>query len=186
MKLKALVGVLAVAGLAMPGIASATNGYFSHGYGMKAKGMAGAATAMAVDSFGGANNPASMVFAGDRLDVGVDWFRPIRSAERTGALALPHEWIFKRTAAAMTLLVPEFGFNMMMGDKMSFGVTVYGNGGMNTDYEGGQIAAGNWHVTTLLYCAGNPAGGTSDQRALRYWQVGRGSDATGDCADLCL
>ena len=84
MKLKALVGVLAVAGLAMPGIASATNGMFSHGYGMKAKGMGGAATAMAEDAFGGANNPASMVFVGDRMDVGVDWFKPTRSAERTG------------------------------------------------------------------------------------------------------
>jgi long-chain fatty acid transport protein len=28
-----------------PAAALATNGYFSHGYGMKAKGMAGAATA---------------------------------------------------------------------------------------------------------------------------------------------
>ena len=33
---------MALAGLA--GSAFATNGYFSHGYGMKAKGMAGAAT----------------------------------------------------------------------------------------------------------------------------------------------
>ncbi len=136
MKLKALVGVLAVAGLAMPGIASATNGYFSHGYGMKAKGMAGAATAMAEDAFGGANNPASMVFAGDRLDVGVDWFRPIRSAERTGSATGID---FTSNSGSNDFVVPEFGFNMMMGDKMSFGVTVYGNGGMNTDYPGGEI-----------------------------------------------
>ena len=35
MKLKKLAGILAIAGLAVPGIASATNGYFAHGYGMK-------------------------------------------------------------------------------------------------------------------------------------------------------
>lgn len=155
MKLKALVGVLAVAGLAMPGIASATNGYFSHGYGMKAKGMAGAATAMAVDSFGGANNPASMVFVGDRLDVGVDWFRPIRSAERTGSagFGLPGGSVdASANSGSNDFAVPEFGYNMMMGDKMSFGVTVYGNGGMNTDYTGGEIPAGK--------CP--PAGATSN------------------------
>jgi long-chain fatty acid transport protein len=39
--------------------------------------------------------------------------------------------------------VPEFGYNKMLGWDMSAGVTVYGNGGMNTDFPGGQIAAAN-------------------------------------------
>jgi long-chain fatty acid transport protein len=56
--------------------ALATNGYFPHGYGLKAKGMGGAATALAQDSLGGATNPASMVWAGTRLDVGIDVFMP--------------------------------------------------------------------------------------------------------------
>lgn len=44
--------------LAMPAIPTlATNGYFAHGYGLKAKGMGGAATALSQDSFGGAKNP---------------------------------------------------------------------------------------------------------------------------------
>ncbi|MBU1689431.1 MAG: outer membrane protein transport protein [Gammaproteobacteria bacterium] len=142
MKLKALVGVLAVAGLAMPGISSATNGYFSHGYGMTAKGMGGAATAMSKDTFGGANNPASMVFVGDRMDVGVDWFRPIRSAERAGGTAFGGSMNGTHDSGSEDFAVPEFGFNMMMGDKMSFGVTVYGNGGMNSDYEGLKFGGG--------------------------------------------
>ncbi|MDD5330532.1 MAG: outer membrane protein transport protein [Sulfuricella sp.] len=130
MKLKALVGVLAVAGLAMPGLASATNGYFSHGYGIKAKGMGGAATATASDTMGGANNPASMVWVGDRMDVGVDWFSPERAASRTGSGVN-----FASDSESTNFFVPEFGYNMMLGDKMSLGVTVYGNGGMNTDYQ---------------------------------------------------
>lgn len=140
MKLKTLVGVLAVAGLAMPGIASATNGYFSHGYGMTAKGMGGAATAMSKDTFGGANNPASMVWVGDRMDLGVDWFRPIRSTSRTGAG--DPTMIGSVDSDSNDFLIPEFGYNMMMGDKMSLGITVYGNGGMNTDYKGGQLPFG--------------------------------------------
>lgn len=137
MKLKTLVGTLVVAGLMVPGMALATNGYFSHGYGMTAKGMGGASTAMAKDTFGGANNPASMVFVGDRLDVGVDWFRPIRGAERTGSATGIN---FTSDSGSNDFAVPEFGYNMMMGSKMSLGVTVYGNGGMNTDYAGGEIA----------------------------------------------
>ena len=133
MKLKALVGVLAVAGLAMPGIASATNGYFSHGYGMKAKGMGGAAAATASDTMGGANNPASMVWVGDRMDVGIDWFSPKREASRTGSFGPD----FNEKSGSNSFLVPEFGYNMMLGGNMSLGVTVYGNGGMNTDYNSG-------------------------------------------------
>jgi long-chain fatty acid transport protein len=130
MKLKALVGVLAVAGLAMPGITSATNGYFSHGYGMTAKGMGGASTAMAKDAMGGANNPASMAFVGDRMDIGIDWFSPERSAKREGG-GVP----FSSDSDSTNFFIPEFGYNMMLGEKMSLGITVYGNGGMNTDYQ---------------------------------------------------
>lgn len=49
--------VLAVAGPMTA--AMATNGYFSHGYGMKAKGMGGAAVASTDNAFAGASNPAT-------------------------------------------------------------------------------------------------------------------------------
>lgn len=154
MKLKKLVGALAVVGLTIPGMALATNGYFSHGYGMTAKGMGGASTAMTKDTFGGANNPASMVFVGDRLDVGVDWFRPIRNAERTastpGFIAVDGQ----ATSDSNDFLVPEFGYNKMINANTSLGVTVYGNGGMNTDYPGGQIGGASM-------CAGFNPGKTS-------------------------
>jgi len=136
MKLKKIVGVLAAIGIAAPGVAMATNGYFAHGYGMTAKGMAGASTAMSKDTFGGANNPASMAFVGDRLDIGVDWFRPIRSAERTGSLDGTNGSV---TSDSNDFAVPEFGYNKMLNASTSLGVTVYGNGGMNTDYKGGQL-----------------------------------------------
>ena len=135
MKLKKLIGLMAIAGFALPGAAMATNGYFSHGYGMKAKGMGGAATAMSDDAFGGANNPASMVFAGDRLDLGVDLFSPKREMSRTGASAVPGSVASDSNYFA----VPEFGYNKMLNTDLSLGVSVYGNGGMNTDYPGGQF-----------------------------------------------
>lgn len=107
--------------------AMATNGYFSHGYGMKAKGMGGAAVASTDDAFAGANNPAAAAWAGDRLDLGVDVFMPKRSASSTAS-----SW--SASSDSNQFLVPEFGWNKVINDKLAFNLTVYGNGGMNTDY----------------------------------------------------
>ena len=125
--------VLALAAVGFAGSAFATNGYFSHGYGMKAKGMGGAATASSDDAFGGANNPASMAFAGNRLDLGADFFSPRREFSRAGG-ADPGSV----ESDSNYFLVPEFGYNKMVNPNLALGVTVYGNGGMNTDYAPGQ------------------------------------------------
>jgi len=138
MKVRKLVVSLFAVGMMASPLAHATNGYFSHGYGMKAKGMGGAATAMAIDTFGGANNPASMVWVGDRLDVGVDWFSPKRGASRSGGGAA-----FTEESTNNNFFIPEFGYNHMMSADMSLGVTVYGNGGMNTSYTQGNSVAAN-------------------------------------------
>lgn len=149
MKLKALVGVLAVAGLAMPGLASATNGYFSHGIGIKAKGMGGVGIALPQDSLAAATNPAGMVMVGDRLDLGVDWFMPKRTTTwqpQSGMFAPVPAAGGEYESGSENFLIPEFGYNMMLGDKMSLGVSVFGNGGMNTDY--GKIALGQGTTNT--------------------------------------
>lgn len=125
MKFNRIALAVALASLSIG--AHATNGYFSHGYGMKAKGMAGVATTSTDDAFFGANNPAAAAFAGNRLDLGADLFSPIRE--------------FSNTTAGFTIesdmeyfLVPEFGYNRMINNNLALGITVYGNGGMNTDY----------------------------------------------------
>ena len=143
MKLKKLMGVLAFAGLAAPGIALATNGYFSHGYGMKAKGMAGVGIALPQDALAAATNPAGMAFVGDRLDVGVDWFRPIRDSEIESPLGvIPGLTGDFNGSHQKNFLIPEFGYNKMLGWNMSLGVSVYGNGGMNTNYDNGPAPFG--------------------------------------------
>ncbi|MFA5171478.1 MAG: outer membrane protein transport protein [Sulfuriferula sp.] len=131
MKLKKLFTLMAVAGITLPGAAMATNGMFADGYGMVAAGMGGAATAMSEDAFGGANNPASMAFVGDRIDFGASVFSPRREATSmdfgTGSQATVQ-------SDKNYFVVPELGYNKMMSKDLSLGVTVYGNGGMNTDY----------------------------------------------------
>ena len=132
MKLHHLPRLTAVAlGLALAATgAQATNGYFAHGYGIKAKGMGGASVAMTHDAFAGANNPAAAAFAGNRWDLGVDVFSPKRSATRTmGGQQVAHVESDKNY-----FLVPEFGYNVAYSDKIGLNLTVYGNGGMNTEY----------------------------------------------------
>ncbi|MEW6590739.1 MAG: outer membrane protein transport protein [Pseudomonadota bacterium] len=133
MKFTRVFAFMALAGLATS--AYATNGYFSHGYGMKAKGMGGAATATHDDAFFGANNPAAAAFAGNRMELGVDLFSPRREMSRTGATAVAGSV----DSDSNYFLVPEFGYNRMVNNNLALGVTVYGNGGMNTDYAGGQF-----------------------------------------------
>lgn len=143
MKFTRVFAFMALAGLA--GSAYATNGYFSHGYGMKAKGMAGAATASSDDAFGGANNPASMAFAGNRLDLGVDLFSPRREASNSNfggsGMAVDSK------SESNYFLIPEFGYNHMVNNDLALGVTVYGNGGMNTNYK---ALGGGFGNTNLL------------------------------------
>jgi long-chain fatty acid transport protein len=117
--------------------AMATNGYFSHGYGMKAKGMGGAAVASTDNAFAGANNPAAAAWAGNRMELGVDLFMPTREMTRTGSGLNASV-----SSDSNLFLVPEFGYNRAISDKLGVGITVYGNGGMNTDYAGGQVNCG--------------------------------------------
>jgi long-chain fatty acid transport protein len=129
--------IAAAAALALPMAAHATDGYFAHGYGMKEKGMAGASIAVAQDPFGGANNPATMAFSGSQFAIGVDLFSPWRKAERTGGAAYGLDG--SAESGSNYFAIPEAGYNQMVSPDLALGITVYGNGGMNTDYPGGQL-----------------------------------------------
>lgn len=113
--------------------AHATNGYFAHGYGTKAKGMGGAGLALAQDAFAGANNPAQAAFAGNRIEAGLEFFAPKREMNRSfGGMDLGTVESGKNL-----FYVPEFGYNVALSSKLGVGISVYGNGGMNTTYPGG-------------------------------------------------
>jgi long-chain fatty acid transport protein len=136
-------------------VAWATDGYFPHGYGMKAKGMGGAAVARTDDAFAGANNPASAAWAGNRVEGGLEWFSPKRGAARTGSPMGAMDTNISSGQASF--LIPEFGYNAAISDRLAVGVTVYGNGGMNTDYAGGNIMCQN-PTTGLPYAANSLCG----------------------------
>lgn len=109
--------------------AQATNGYFPHGFGLKAKGMGGTAVAQTHDAFAGVNNPASAAFVGNRYDIGAEIFLPKRST----TVPPPMGGVTVESGKS-AFLIPEFGYNVALSDKLALGLTVYGNGGMNTSY----------------------------------------------------
>jgi long-chain fatty acid transport protein len=113
--------------------AQATNGYFSHGYGVKAEGMGGAAIALPQDAIAAASNPAGMAVIGNRLDLGLTWFRPDRESQLVGS-PLPFSGTTYDGNGTSNFFIPEFGYNRMLDAKMAVGLSVFGNGGMNTDY----------------------------------------------------
>ncbi len=121
------------------GAAQATDGYFANGYGMTSIGMGGAAVAVALEPFGGAVNPGAMSFLDSQWQLGLSWFSPDRSASRTGSG--PAGIDGSATSGSTNFFIPEFGANWRYSPELAFGLTVYGNGGMNTDYPGGQIPA---------------------------------------------
>ena len=130
------------AAIAAPGAAFATNGYFAHGYGTKNKGMAGAGVALAQDTLAAATNPAGMVYVGQRLDVGAAIFNPNREYSNCpvgpGGCA-----VGAAESDSDYFLIPHFGYNWMLGSDKSVGLTVYGNGGMNTNYDENVFGGGD-------------------------------------------
>ena len=124
---------------AVPLAAQATDGYFADGYGMKSNGMGGAAVAVAMEPFGGAVNPGAMSFLDSQWQLGVAWFSPHRSAERTGSGQAGIDG--SADSDSTNFFIPEFGVNWKLSPDVALGLTVYGNGGMNTNYPGGQIPA---------------------------------------------
>lgn len=145
---KNLLAAAVTAALFAPMAAMATNGYFAHGYGTKNKGLAGGGVALPQDAMIAATNPAGMVFVGNRLDVGAAIFSPNpRSYTSTGApstacagpagpcsFSIGPQSIESESGV---FLIPHFGRNWMLDADSSVGVSVYGNGGMNTEYKGG-------------------------------------------------
>jgi long-chain fatty acid transport protein len=117
--------------------AYATNGYFAHGYGVNDQGLAGAGVALPQDTIDAAVNPANMVFLGKRYDFGLAFFNPNRQYTVTGTPSGPPA--FGLTPGTVKsdskwFVIPSFGANWMLDADSSIGLSIYGNGGMNTDY----------------------------------------------------
>ena len=125
--------LVALALVALSGQALATNGYLSHGYGNQSKGAVGVAAALPQDALVTATNPAGLMFLDNRLDLGVDIFVPRREAEISGNMFPGVDDRYDGNDSK-TFYIPEFGYRRALSDDVAFGLAIYGNGGINTDY----------------------------------------------------
>lgn len=117
---------LTVAATLMPLTAQATNGYFSIAYGAKARGLAGATTALPQDAMAAAVNPAGIGSVGHRADFDVNIFSPIREASTEYGSS---------ESGSNGFIIPSGGYIKPLNDTTTVGITVYANGGMNTHYD---------------------------------------------------
>lgn len=145
--------------------AFATNGYFAHGYSPSQRAMAGAATAMVEDSLVASVNPANGVWVGDALDLGLSVFAPIRDhgASERGEDAGPGIFTISPIAEDRSqrerFYIPGFGYNRRIDARSSWGLAVYGNGGMNTVYTQNTARFGDQLPLFRTECEGSFGGG---------------------------
>ena len=130
MQPKKFAAALAAAGMTLPGLALATNGMLMEGYGSIATGMGGAAMAHDNGTAAMANNPATLglMASGSRLDVMLGYVGPDVSAP--GSLG---------ASSADAFYMPAFGFVKKQG-QLAYGIGIYGQGGMGTEYASGDMA----------------------------------------------
>jgi long-chain fatty acid transport protein len=110
--------------------ANATNGYLLEGYGTNSKAQAGVGIAVPLDSLTVATNPAGLTAIADGVTFGVEIFRPRRAATLDQG-GQSEEFDGNGTR---TFYLPDIGFSRRIGDRIAWGVALYGNGGLDTNY----------------------------------------------------
>ena len=123
-----LAATLAAIGLAVSSPAIATNGMIMEGYGPIAAGMGGASMAYDNGTAALANNPATLglMADGSRMDVMLGFVGPDVKTPMG-------------TSRADAFYMPAIGYVKKQG-KLAYGVGIYGQGGMGTEYANGDMA----------------------------------------------
>jgi long-chain fatty acid transport protein len=103
--------------------------------------MAGAGVALPQEALIAATNPAGIAFLGNRVEVGAAVFSPRRSYEVTGASIQP-PFAGKVESGREYFVIPEMGATWQLDEHKSVGLTLFGNGGMNTSYSASDTSGG--------------------------------------------
>jgi len=129
------VAILAAALCVTPS-ANATHGYFSYGYSTKSKGMGGTTVALPEDSLVASVNPAGMAFVGNRMDAGLGVFAMRPKYTITGERHAPPAFSLypESQKSEKFSFPPHLGYNKVMADGSTLGISIITNGGANTSY----------------------------------------------------
>jgi long-chain fatty acid transport protein len=147
------VAIMAAAGLATTP-AQATEGYFQHGYGAVSKFLAGAGVAYSQDAAAQILNPAGLVGVDNQVNVDLSLFGPRREISASGGLGtgfVPNDTV---ESDSKYFVIPNIAASYQIDDVSALGVALYGNGGMNTDYDDIARSSGCPPGGTGVFCAG--------------------------------
>jgi long-chain fatty acid transport protein len=125
--------------LSLSSLSFATNGYFANGYSVESKALGGAGVALPESSLDASVNPALMAFVGTRVDISLSLFNPNREYTVEGNPS-GFPGTFGLTPGTVKsdskfFLVPAIGASWSLDNKTSVGLSIFGNGGMNTNYD---------------------------------------------------
>jgi len=128
MKIKKIVTTLFAAGVLASPLAYATNGMNLAGYGPVSESMGGVSMAFDVGTAAVMNNPATLglMSGSGRVDGALGILAP-RITSKVGGMTAESN--------AKAFFMPAVGY-VTKSDKMAYGVAVFSQGGMGTEYEG--------------------------------------------------
>lgn len=119
-------GVVLAAGTLVATEAAATEGYFQNATGARSKGMAGAGVANSKDATALTLNPAGLVHAGRQFNGSVSLFMPFRGYKNP---------VQSQKSKANIFAVPNMAYSQPYDDTTTWGISLSGNGGMNTTFK---------------------------------------------------
>ena len=145
MKIRKNLGKVVLGGLAatcmLSSSALATEGMFANGTGARNKALAGAGVANQTDATAIAVNPAGLVHSENQLSISASLFSPDRyyNTAISGGEVRSDSRFF---------VIPNIAYSIRHDANTVFGLSMYGNGGMNTDYSQSPFAPGPNTVRT--------------------------------------
>lgn len=112
-------------------LASATEGYFQLGFGPRQSAMGGTGVANSVDAMAQALNPAGIAGLDKQWQLGAAAFMPYRGYDGTGTGLVTSGSV---ESDSNFFVVPNAAYIRPIDEDSTFGLVLYGNGGMNTNY----------------------------------------------------
>lgn len=131
--------------------AFATEGYFQAGYSAIQKSLAGSGAANPEDAMTLAINPAGLTSVGQEFEFDLSLFSPYRHYTVTGGPGFVAPGTVN--SGWEHFLIPGIAYSQPINSSSSWGIAIYGNGGMNTNYPG-DVANPACGGGTGVFCGG--------------------------------
>ena len=130
--------------------ALATEGYFQPGYSAIQKSLAGSGSANPEDPMTLAFNPAGLASVGQEFEFDLSLFSPSRGYKASGTYFVAPGNV---KSGWPDFVLPAVGYSEPIDAHSAWGIAIYGNGGMNTNYPG-STPNPNCGPYSGVFCAG--------------------------------